>query len=153
MTIDTFVEELNGDIYALEYKKYISVEEKLGVINGVLENYIDSNGRITATYNSVSLEIAKIISAINLYTNLDIKSLADYDFLAENDMVDLIIKNIGKDVYYFYQYFDDRKTDCLREKNSFDGIFSRFMGEIGKIMESFDPKMLEELLSSLNIGE
>lgn len=153
MTVKEFIETYRGNIECLEIKKYVPIEDKLSSINSVLQDIISADGKITASYNTVTLEIMKVITAIALYTNLEVASLDDYDVLAENHLIQLIIESIGDDVYFFYEYFNDRKADYIREKNSWDGILGRFVGELSKLTESLDPKMIEELLSLLQNKE
>lgn len=149
MTIQEFITNHNGNVDCLEIRKYIPIEEKLDWINSVLNELIVCDGRITATYNTVTLEAMRVISIISLYTNLEVNNLTDYDILVENNLIDVIYYSIGDDMLNYNQYFDDRKEDYIREKNSIDGILGRTLGEIVKLLESIDPKTLVEMLGSL----
>ena len=153
MTVKEFIQKYNGDIDCLEIRKYIPIQEKIGTINSVLKELIEVDGKISASYNTVSLELGRVTTAITLYTNLEIKSMADYDTLAENKLIRPILECIGDDVLFFNQCFDDRKNDYIRESNSIDGIFGRLVNEINNLMGKIDPNKISELLSLLDSKE
>lgn len=153
MTVKEFIQKYNGDVDCLEIRKYVPIQEKIGTINSVLKELIEVDGKISASYNSVSLELGRITSAIALYTNLEIESMADYDTLAENKLIRPILDRVGDDILYYNQYFDERKNDYIRESNSINGIFGRAITEIVNAVDRIDPNKISEILSLLDSKE
>lgn len=149
MKVNEFLEKYNGDVEKLNFKEYVPTKEKMGAINATIETSIDEEGKLMATYNSVAVEINKIIMGINLYTDLEIENLDDYDWLVETEVIDNIIVNMSRDYLVFDKYFNMRLNDYIREKNNLDGIVSRIGGILNGLLENIDSDAIVKLLEMI----
>ena len=130
MKVKEFFDEAYGDISNLEIKKYVPILDKMQTINKTVMDVMDSKESIVVTYNSVSMEISGIIAAINLYTNLEVETLEDYDELCKSNLIIDILSEIGDDYLTFNTYFQMRIKDYEKQLNSADAIISRIVPNI-----------------------
>lgn len=154
ITMDVFKEKYMGDVQALEIKTYVPISLKCATANTIMEKSIESDGKLVATYNSVTIEVMAKTTAVSLYTNLDAVTLEDYDYLAATGVMDEIFSRIGTDLNEYFRVVDLRKKDRIREANSLDQIVSRTCDVIGNasksLMEELDklnPEDVESILS------
>ena len=147
MTVTEFFEKYNGDISELNIRTYVPMEEKMNIINATVEKIIQSDDKFTATYNSVTAEIAKEISLISAYLGLVIESLEDYDRIKETGVLDEW--HLGADHTTFLHYFDLRLQDTIRDANSIDGVTNRIMRALGETLDSLNPEVLSKLLNKV----
>lgn len=130
MKVKEFFDKAYGDISNLEIKKYVPILDKMQAINKTVMDVMDSKESIVVTYNSVSMEISGIIAAINLYTNLEVETLEDYDELCKANLIIDILSEISDDYLTFNTYFQMRIKDYEKQLNSADAIISRIFSNI-----------------------
>lgn len=150
MTVKDFIQKYNGDIDHLNIKKYVPISEKAAAINTSLEKLIETDKLMVATYNSISVEVTRVLTALSLYTDLEAYSLEDFDMLAETGLITSLINNIGEDYYRYNYFFDERMKDVLREKNSLDGIVERLLGLVTGQLENLNPDTIAQFIKLLD---
>ena len=114
MTIQELVDELKGSKYTSDDKKieylkkhlkvtYLPYLQKVSACNLVLNScrYIEVMGRKIYTPNGANEYVMKIYSILKMYYDFDIDTEENYeilDKLEENNLTELILKAVGKDL-------------------------------------------------------
>lgn len=145
MTLNEFKEKYNCDIDALEIKRYLPIKEKCATVNTLLKKLYEEEEKncFMIVRNSVSEELTYTIEGILHYTNLEISTLDDYDFLKETGLMEEIISAIGADFKEYVRIFLMKADDHAKKINSVDGVVNRII----KVLAGSEE--LQELLSLL----
>lgn len=149
MKVNEFLEKYNGDVDRLVIKEYVPTREKVAAINAAIETSMDEDNKFMATYNSVAINITKTITGIDLYTDLEVEGLEDYDRLMETGVIDSVIGAMSKDYIRFNSYFDMRLKDYIREKNNIDGIVNRIGNVLNGLLKDIDSDTILKLLEMI----
>ena len=149
MTVTEFFEKYNGDISELNVRTYVPIEEKMKIINTSVKGVVKSEDKFIATYNSITVDVARAIAVISTYTGLTFESLEDYDRIIETGVLDSWLHADINDRIVFEYYFDLRLEDIMREENSVDGIINRIMKTLGETLDTLDPKTINSILTKI----
>jgi hypothetical protein len=117
----------------IEIARYIPIEQKMALVPTVLANVItfDENGLID--YDTTQYEIARVISTVLLYTNVDLPYdlYSNYDMLCKNGLYDDILECCSVDVRIFHSMLDDALADKMR-KNRLDYVLSASVSSLAQ---------------------
>lgn len=146
ITAKDFLDTYNCDTRVLEMRKYIPIKEKIQFIDSLLENVIITDKKLFAVYDPINVEIIFKLAAITTYTNMDASDLDDYDILCKSGTLDEILCLMGSDYCELSRLFKIRLEDTLKEKNSFESIYSKCLSQLTSLVEKIDPNEIQELM-------
>ena len=95
ITVKDFIENMNGDVDALEVREYIPITEKRLIIEKLISEIMTEDG-ILVTYDSIVKDMVFSLASICVYTNLEATTDEDYDKLCETGLLVEIFNKIGK---------------------------------------------------------
>lgn len=143
----------------IEVKHYISITEKILILDTILKEACDFN-----FVNKAKADALLHIYMILCYTNITITKkerddlLGTYDLLEKNGVIDVVVATIPENEYgSFVTYCEEVMNDYDKYKNSIVGIVEKVMAElperlegVNKLMAGFNPgdlKVLQEAVS------
>ena len=138
-------------------RKYIPVKEKNAIIDGIIDvlvsKYDEENNQLLDEYdlevNPIYDEVFIKVEILKAYTNLDTSDRQEtYDLLAEDNLLDRIFSDIGRDAEVFENWFyrkKEKKMEFLYGLNN-NSINSYVIQLIQKEIEvqELQKKVLEE---------
>lgn len=138
----------------IEVKQYISITEKMLVLDTILRDAFDYN-----FINKAKADALLHLYMVMCYTNINFlkkerdNMLETYDLLEKNGVIDAVVNAIPEDEYNaFVTYCQDVTSDYDKYKNSIIGVAEKIMGDLpGKLeginstMSEFNPETLKVL--------
>lgn len=150
ITVKDFIENINGDVDALEVREYIPITEKRLIIEKLILEIMTEDG-LLVTYDSIVKDMVFSLASICVYTNLEATTDEDYDKLCETGLLDEIFKKIGmRDFRDFHTMFEIRFEDYMRDANTLMGTVNKLFKEFKEVFEQLDPEQLKSLLKLLD---
>ena len=144
----------NGEVLEnIEISKYVPIEQKRKYIDeALIPGLINYSGGI-ATYDSIEKKVVFLMTIVQCYTDLEIEDVyTDYDLLVESQIIIVILDYIKSDYAEFYDLFEARFTDALREYNSLEAVVNRNMEAIANpILETVIEA--RQLLNTVNTDD
>ena len=151
------IKDLNKDNLNEVNTKNVSVATAMKVIDMTIDDCLYKNDNGVFTYNTIHVEIMKLISYVALYTDLSGEDnyYDSYDMLVESGFKE---ECDYKDSFMTYSYwFDCRLEDKMREnsvenilsrelKKTNDGIFNVF-DHVNNMLDKGDPNKIAKYLS------
>lgn len=138
----------------IEVKKYLPISDKNDLITISLQK-AEENGY----YNEVLLDVYFHLNIVYLYTDIDFSAedredeLALYDMLETNNIIDIVISNIGEEEYNNLRELLVTTRDMkLKYENSAAAVLNKFVTDLPKnaavaadIVNSFDKEKYSEV--------
>lgn len=118
-------------------RKYVPLMEKSIVAQDAVTRYNLLDGEVNC--NTPMTYLCYVVSVLRLYTYLDIKTQntdEDYDLLAQEGLIEILLKNIGSDLKEFQTIFDMCKDDFRVNYMSNQGIIQRYIKKLKKYIET-----------------
>lgn len=144
MTLNEF-KNIGCNVNELTIRKYVPANEKIEGIKTVLEKLYKENTDIFKVRETVKEKIACEMTAIILYSNLEISDVSDYDFLKENGIFDVIVGSVGSDYREYNLYFSMIAKDSFEPLNQ----ISTILNKTNEVLNGLTPEIVQELLSYL----
>lgn len=141
MTLEEF-KNMNCNVDGLNIRKYVPANEKIEGIKTVLDKLYKENTNTFKVRETIKEKIAREMTVIILYSDLEISDIAEYDFLKENGFFDAIVELIGPDYREYDLYFSMIVEDSFKPLNQIGMI-------LNELSESLNTEMIQELLSYL----
>ena len=166
MTIQELVDELKGSKYTSDEKKieylkkhlkttYLPYLQKVSACNLVLNScrYIEVRGRKIYTPSGANEYVMKVYSVLKMYYDFDIDAEENYeilDKLEENDLTELVLKAVGKDLMRYDAVYNIISEDMSYNaslvpylENKMDAISMTF-NELTPVLEEIKKKIEQE---------
>lgn len=165
--IETIVYNNSKENITIEIIKYLPIEEKINLINNVINNSVDDND----FYNPIRLEIFKTLEIIYKYTNLNFTDKMKenpfklYDILVSSKLYQKILEIIPKEeLEYIHETIETTIKNIYDYKNSAAGIlhlissdYSNLNLDLNTINDKItDPEqlaMLKEIIPLLGLNQ
>ena len=112
----------------LDIRTYAPIALKKQIINFSIQALIKDNGNSMITYDSIDKDVFLIITALQIYTNIDFKEnkgVEIYDALMEKQIVQKIILSIGPDFVDYEDMYNAKWKDFMRDNNSIEAIIAK----------------------------
>ena len=123
----------------LDIRTYAPIALKKQIINFSIQALIKDNGNSMITYDSIDKEVFLIITALQIYTNIDFnqnKGVEIYDVLMERQIVQKIILTIGPDFADYEDMYNAKWKDFMRDNNSIEAIIAKELNNFNLIIQS-----------------
>lgn len=135
MKVREFIKNYNENsseaISTLEIKHYVPFAEKVRLIESMQQSLVTANSEGFITYSSISKFLIFTMTAICLYTTLEIEEMtSDYDLLAEAGIIGSIVELIGADYKNFLELLNMQWADIMRDNNTIESSVNRVMGAV-----------------------
>lgn len=151
-TENTIVQFNEQDIEVL---KYLPVEDKISLINIVLQHTLLDN-----VYSPILMDVYFHLYLVYLYSNITFteKQKEDefkmYNTLKSNGLMDLIINAIPEDEYeMLYEYLIEESEKRMKAKRSAVGLIQSIIADLPKqaqavadIVDNFDPEKYQNVI-------
>lgn len=123
----------------LDIRTYAPIALKKQIINFSIQALIKDNGNSMITYDSIDKDVFLIITALQIYTNIDFKEnkgVEIYDALMEKQIVQKIILSIGPDFVDYEDMYNAKWKDFMRDNNSIEAIIAKELNNFNLIIQS-----------------
>jgi len=144
------INEVSEGFSNLEVKKYLSFGIKHTIIKNVLESStVEENGIMRIDF--AILEMVKLYSIINNYTNLDFTEgevLDLYDQLMEQKIIEFVLKVIpSSELEFFDKVISQEINQIQKLDNSIEGIVAKGLNQL--IVKLPDEKNMNKLIKEI----
>ena len=157
LTINNSLKEVTFNDNKILVKTYLPIEEKLNLIEVVMQNAIDFN-----FVNPVKTKAYFNAYVVIKYTNVDFSSYmtdvpALYDLVKRTGLLDLVINTIGDDYLELVKFCDSFVDKFENYQNSLYGMVSQLFSDIPRTISdsiealgSLDLNKMQELFEVAN---
>lgn len=149
--LKTKIEEGKSIQDLIEVKQYLSIIEKQLIANKIIDSCIvvddESNlYKIDYFYKKLTSDVSFLVN----YTNLEFSEnlIEDYDYLAENVGIELILDQIPiNEVEFILDLVDFELTQIIKLNNSIEGILA---SKLDKLIEKIpDQKGIKKIMNDI----
>lgn len=139
----------------LQIKKYIPLSEKIGIIDGLIENIlINEDGLYKIDLGNY--ELYSVFVTIKYFTDLEFSlseeekyeyEVEDYDFIMENNIKQFIIDNVGSDYFKFKELLNKTLEQEVEQRNSLQSVIIKSVEKlVGTLNNLTDEKKMGKLV-------
>lgn len=147
--IELYKENEEGALQQFEISTYLPIEQKRRYIDEALVPGLITYQNGIAAFDSIEKKVAFLMAVIQCYTDLEIEDIyKDYDALLSSGIMFRILETMKDDYSEFYDLFEARFNDALRDYNSLEAVVNRNMLQISNpILETI--MQVREMFSSI----
>jgi len=135
----------------IKVKSYISSIEKKMLVDNIINGCIDLDENLIMKIDYFNKNLVKDISIIANYTDLEFSeddSIAEYDYLIQNDIFDYIIENINeKEIEFINDLLYDELKQKIDLNNSLTNVIAKTLNNL--ISKIPDEKSLNKMMTNM----
>lgn len=140
------------DTHTLEVKSYLPIDQKIELINWVVENSLDTQ---TGCFSPIRTDVFFAMALAKWYADVEFDDdvvISDaYDILESNSVFDAICTAIPEhELNYINDALEDTLKDIARYNNSFAGMMSGMDAESAGLNDAIT-KILEQVKNRENL--
>lgn len=135
----------------IEIKIYLPVDEKKIIVDNIIQGCVETDENSIIQINYFNKKLIRDVSLIVNFTNLefsDDNSILEYDYLAENKIIDWIIDKIDeKEINFIDDLLKDELNQKIKIGNSLENIVAKALNNL--ISKIPDEKKMRKLMNDI----